>query len=329
MRTRSMDRDDKKKLEQSLKAFVGVEIGEPEIGMDPVNEAMIRHWCEAMGDENPVYLDAETAQDSAHGGLVAPPTMLQAWMLKGLPMADPESHADNKQGELHKLLSDHGYTSVVATNCEQSYARYLRPGDLLSSTTVIESISEEKATALGIGYFINTRETFRDQNQEEVGWQTFRVLKFKPHEQPPQAATAPDDGGGARPGRLGPPMGHDNAWWWEGVNRGELLIQRCSDCGELRHPPRPMCPHCRSVVFDSIEAACRGKVYSYVVLHHPKFPGYEYPVVCALIELEEGTRLVTNMVDCEPSAVTIGMEVELSIENVDEKLKLPLCRPAA
>ena len=64
-------------------------------------------------------------------------------------------------------------------------------------------------------------------------------------------------------------------------------------------------------------------------MHHPKFPGYEYPLLCALVELEEGVRLVSNLIGCEPADARIGMPVELAIENVDEELKLPLFKPAA
>jgi uncharacterized OB-fold protein/acyl dehydratase len=316
----------KEEFEKKLESYVGIETGPPQIGPDTVNEAMIRHWCEAMGDSNPVYTDAAAAQRSVHRGLVAPPTMMQAWVLRGLAMANPAAMPSNKQLELHQLLSDHGYTSVVATNCEQRYARYLRPGDRISTTTVIESISEEKATALGIGYFINTRDVFRDQDGAEVGSMTFRVLKFKPRE---MAVPAPSAAAPAKPSRLRPPLGHDNAWWWEGIKRGELLIQKCGACGTLRHPPRAMCGRCQSTTWTSIAAQGRGTVYSFTVFHHPKFPGFDYPFVCAVIELAEGTRMVSNVVDCDPDAVHIGMPVALEIRRVDDELDLPLFRPAA
>ena len=109
----------KEELEKRLRAYVGIEKGPPQIARDAVNEPMIRHWCDAMGDANPVYLEPEVAKRSAHGAIVAPPTMLQAWILPGIEVARPsEGPLDNEQ-ELHKLLSDHGYTSVVATDCEQ------------------------------------------------------------------------------------------------------------------------------------------------------------------------------------------------------------------
>ena len=317
---------EKQALEAQLYAYVGLETGPPEVARDPVNEAMIRQWCDAMGDANPAYADPEAAAASVHGGVVAPPAMLQAWILPGFEMAQASDRPKNKQQELHKLLTDHGYTSVVATNCEQGYRRYLAPGDRISATTRVESISEEKATALGIGYFIHTRTLFRDQHGEEVGWMTFRVLKFRPNQQPQavDSAAAPQ-----KPRRLRPLKGHDNGWWWEAVERGELPIQKCSACGALRHPPRPMCGECQSLEWETVASKGRGTVYSYVVLHHPQIPGYDFPLAVALIDLEEGTRIVSNVVDCDPEEVHIGMPVQASIENVDEELKLPLFRPVS
>jgi uncharacterized OB-fold protein/acyl dehydratase len=315
-----------RELEAELKRFVGLQEGPAQVAADPVNEPMIRHWCQAMGDRNPAYLDPVAAEKSVHGGLVAPPTMLQAWILPGFEMSASSAEPRNKQQELHALLSERGYTGVVATNCQQHYDRYLRPGDRVSATTVIESISEEKATALGTGYFIETRTAFEDQGGERVGWMVFRVLKFKPA-QPPPAAAAPESGAAPRPTRLRPLRAHDNGWWWEGIERGELLIQKCAACGELRHPPRPMCGHCQSLEWESVPSSGRGTVYSYVVLHHPPIPGYEFPLPVALIELEEGTRIVSNVMGCEPGAVRIGMSVECRIESVDDELKLPLFYP--
>jgi uncharacterized protein len=319
---------DKRELEERLGAFVGREIGPAEAGPDLVNEAMIRHWCEAMGDENPVYTDCGAAEKSVHGGIVAPPTMLQAWSLRGMPMAQPSDPERDRQLALHALLTEAGYASVVATNCEQGYTRYLRPGDQVVATTVIESISEEKATALGIGYFVDTRTIFRDQHGDEVGWMTFRVLKFK-SAAAPQASAGLSDTAPAKPRRLRPPLGHDNQWWWEGIAAGELRIQRCRECGTLRHPPRPMCGQCQSIEWDWQVSKGTGTVHSYVVLHHPPVPGYEYPLPVALVDLDEGTRIVANVAGCKPAEIRIGMRVQARIEAVDEELSLPFFYPAS
>jgi len=310
-------------LEARLREFVGKETGPPSTGPDPVNTAMIRHWCDAMGDANPVYTDPEQAEASLHGGIVAPPTMMQAWILPGMRMAEVRAGTRDLQNSIHDLLTESGYPSVVATNCEQEYDRYLRPGDAVEARTVIESVSEQKATALGVGYFIDTRTTFLVDG-EEVGRMLFRVLKFRPHAPPP--ATEGESAAPAAPRRLRPTLGHDNKWWWDAVAEGRFLIQRCADCGALRHPPRPMCGACRSLAWDTVETSGAGTVHSFVVIHHPPVPGYEYPLVCALIDLEEGTRFVSNVVDCDPKEVRIGMKVQASIEAVDDEMRLPLFR---
>jgi len=309
-------------LEAKLATYVGKETGPPSAGPDLVNEAMIRHWCEAMGDENPIYPDAEAAKESAHGGIVAPPTMLQAWSMRGMAQAKLMETSSDNQLAVHNLLTQNGYPSVVATNCEQEYTRYLRPGDQVISHTVIESISEQKATALGTGYFINTRTTFRDQKGEPVGWMTFRVLKFKPNAAP-AAATTTATAAPAAPRRLRPPLGHDNKWWWDGINAGELRIQRCKECQTLRHPPRPMCGKCQSIEWDWAVSKGAGTVYSFVVMHYPPIPGYDFPLPVALIDLDEGTRLVANVVGCKPGEVKIGMRVQARIEAADEEMQLP------
>ena len=128
-----------------------------------------------------------------------------------------------------------------------------------------------------------------------------------------------------KPTRLHPAKGHDNAWWWEGIDRGEILIQKCEECGILRHPPRPMCGECRSTKWGFIASAGSGTIYSYVVIHYPEVPGYEYPLVIAVIDLDEGTRIVANIVDCPFEDIHIGMKVEAGIEEIGG-LRIPVFR---
>lgn len=308
-------------LEERLRQFQGVETGPSWSGPDPVNAPMIRHWCEALGDRNPVYVDPAFAEKSVHGGLVAPPTMLQAWVLRGLaPDAGPPT---DRLNELLDLLSEAGYPAIVATDCVQEYTRYLRPGERVAASEVIESLSEEKATGLGLGRFIDTLITFRDEAGDVVGTQRFRLLKFKP----PQAAAGDDAPAMEKPRRLRPVVNADNAFFWEGVARGELLLQHCAGCGTLRHPPRPMCPHCQSLDWEARPASGRGSVYSFAVSHNPQFPPFEYPFVTAVVSLEEGPRFVSNLVDVESAAVEIGMAVQVVFREVEEGLVLPLFQP--
>jgi uncharacterized OB-fold protein len=123
--------------------------------------------------------------------------------------------------------------------------------------------------------------------------------------------------------RLAPSMTSDTQFFWDGVKAHQLLIQRCTSCGALRHPPRPMCPQCRSLAWETIESAGRGTVYSCVIPHHPPSPGFEGPYVVALVDLDEGTRIVTNIVGVAPDAVTVGMRVQVHYEAFDNDVVLP------
>ncbi len=166
-------------LDEQLQEFVAS--SRPSIGppaRDPVNTPMIRHWCDAVRDRNPIYIDEAAAAASRHGGIVAPPTMLQAWGMRGLRSAT-DSEAPRPRGP-NELLNGAGYTSVVATDCEQDYKRYLRPGDVIRVSGELESISTEKHTALGDGYFVTNKTTYWDQNDEVVAEMRFRILWFKP-----------------------------------------------------------------------------------------------------------------------------------------------------
>jgi uncharacterized OB-fold protein len=146
--------------------------------------------------------------------------------------------------------------------------------------------------------------------------------KFKPAQ---QQSTPADAAAPAVPQRIAAPRGHDNGWWWEGIDRGEILIQKCSECGTLRHPPRPMCHVCRSLAWETQPSRGTGSVHSHVVMHHPPVPGYDFPVAVGLIDLDEGTRIVANIVDCPFEDIHIGMKVEGSIEELGG-LRVPVFR---
>jgi uncharacterized OB-fold protein/acyl dehydratase len=311
-------------LRERLDAWIGRE-GEPLVARDPVNQPMIRHWCDAVDDRNPAYTDAEFASRSLHGGIVAPPTMLQAWTMRGLAPREASSDGVAPLGEVLRLLDGAGYTSVVATNCRQEYRRYLRLGDHLRVASRVVKVSAEKKTALGVGHFVDEEMIYRDAAGDEVARMTFRILKFKPPEAKVRDAAPAEPARVAR--RPRPARNQDNAFFWEGIDAGELRIQRCTACQQLRHPPGPMCPHCQSLEWDTIAASGRGHVYSYVVAHHPPVPPFTYPNAIALIELEEGTRLVSNVVGIDPADLSVGLPVEVAFTRVDEELVLPLFHP--
>jgi uncharacterized OB-fold protein/acyl dehydratase len=300
--------------------FEGRAVGPPVAGKDPVNRPMIRHWCDAMGDENPVYTDEDAATASVHGGIIAPPTMLQTWGMWGF-RPRPRSN-ESAQDELMLALDADGYTSVVATNCEQEYMRDLRPGDEVTITSTIESVSEEKQTGLGVGRFVSTKQTYRDAAGEVVATMLFRILKFRP---------GTGRGGGAPAARVlrpRPALTLDNEWWFDALRAHELRIQRCASCGTLRHPPRPMCDKCRSLEWDSVGASGAGSVFSFVVNHYPQVPAFDYPLIVALVSLEEGTRLIANLVDIDPADVVIGMPVTVEFVDHDPELTLAAFRKA-
>lgn len=129
--------------------------------------------------------------------------------------------------------------------------------------------------------------------------------------------------------RLAPSASRDTAFFWEGVKAHRLLIQRCTGCAALRHPPRPMCPRCNSLTWDTVESSGRGTVYSFVMPQHPRYPWFEYPYIVALVELEEGTRLVANLSGVAPEDVTIGMPVLVDYAHFDDGVVLPQFVPEA
>jgi uncharacterized OB-fold protein/acyl dehydratase len=310
-----------------LRAFEGRRSGPPMEGRDDVNQAMIRHWVDAMGDENPVYVDDEAARANGFPGVIAPPTMLQAWIMRGYLSqlggswkAPREASGEaSAQEELFSVLDSAGFTSVVATNCDQEYVRPVVLGDRLSVSSVIESVSPEKHTGLGDGHFVSTRLEYTDQHGELVATMRFRILRFRPR--PARSAPGP----GLRPR---PAITQDIAFFFEGAQQGTLLIQRCAQCGILRHPPRPACPSCGSFEWDTVTSSGRGTVYSYVVVHHPQVAGFDYPLPIAVVELEEGTRLVGDVIGVDPADVHIGMPVVAEMVAVDDELTIPMFRPA-
>ncbi|WP_432136631.1 MULTISPECIES: bifunctional MaoC family dehydratase N-terminal/OB-fold nucleic acid binding domain-containing protein [unclassified Streptomyces] len=286
-------------------------------GRDPVDAAMIRHWCEAVGDTNPAF----TGPDA-----VAPPAMLQVWTMAGL--SGPHARTPAYAGLL-ALLDAAGCTSVVATDCEQEYVRTLRPGDEITFDTVIESVSDRKTTRLGTGYFITTRTDIR-VGPDLAGTHRFRVLKYAPAAaRSAEPAEPAEPAERVRPGessarRPRPVVNRDNAGFWAGVRDHRLLIQRCTACRTLRLPWLPGCAACGAPGWDTVEACGAGTVHSYVVVHHPRPPGFDPPYAVALVELAEGVRTVAGVSGVPYDEVRIGMPVRLAFRAYDEELVLPV-----
>ncbi|MER6212530.1 bifunctional MaoC family dehydratase N-terminal/OB-fold nucleic acid binding domain-containing protein [Streptomyces sp. NPDC001272] len=299
-------------LLRRLRAYEGRPAATGGRAKDPVNEPMIRHWCEAMGDTNPAYTGP---------GAIAPPTMLQAWTMGGLSGHTGRSTAYD---ELFALLDGAGCTSVVATDCEQEYLRPLRPGDTVAFDAVIESVSPRKTTKLGTGHFVTTRMDVH-ANGELAATHRFRILKYAP------AAVRPPSQEGAPPAPLRPRpvINRDNQGFWDGVRDHKVLIQRCTACATLRFPWLPGCNACSSPDWDTVEASGTGTVFSYVVMHHPPFPAFDPPYAVALVELTEGVRMISNITGVPYDKVCIGLPVRLEFLRVDDALELPVFRAEA
>ena len=276
----------------------------PRAARDPVNLPMIRNWTEVI-DPN--------GQDDPG---TAPPAMIQVWTMPGLHGVRMD---DDPLGQMSQVLEEAGYTSVVATNCDQAYHRYLKTGEQLSVQARLLDVTGPKRTALGEGWFVTTRSTWFSAG-EPIATMDFRILKFRPEPEPPVHAnpTSP----------MLPLVTPDTAFFWDGTAVGELRIQRCAACGALRHPPGPMCPACGDASDGGYTvAAGTGEVFSYVVHHHPPVPGKRLPMVVALVQLPEGVRILGEMPGVRPDQVRIGLPVRVTFTQAGN-MALPAWRPA-
>jgi uncharacterized OB-fold protein len=272
----------------------------PRAARDPVNVPMIRTWTEVI--------DPNGRDDPG----TAPPAMIQVWTMPGLHGVRAD---DDPLGQMSQVLDEAGYTSVVATNCDQAYHRYLKTGEQLSVQARLLDVTGPKRTALGEGWFVTTRSTWFSAG-EPVATMDFRILKFRPPDAPSPAAPAPES-------PLLPLVTPDTAFFWDGTAVGELRIQRCAACGALRHPPGPMCPACGEASDGGYTvAAGTGEVFSYVVHHHPPVPGKRLPMVVALVQLPEGVRILGEMPGVRPDQVRIGLPVRVTFTRAGD-MSLP------
>lgn len=133
----------------------------------------------------------------------------------------------------------------------------------------------------------------------------------------------------AKDGRPLPAVDEESRGFWEACVRHELRLQRCASCRAFRHPPRAVCPACLSSGVEWVRATGRGAVYSFTVTHQNHAPGFRerLPYVLAVVELDEGVRLMTNVVGCDPAAVRIGLAVEVEWDDVGPDASLPVFRP--
>lgn len=294
-------------LQAGIDQIIASGTSKPTVARDPVNQPMIHHWVDAIGDKNPIYVDAEAAKAAGHPGIVAPPAMIQVWTMMGLGRTRSD---DDPLGRAMKLFDDAGYVGVVATNCDQTYHRYLQPGEQVVMSAEIVGIVGPKQTALGEGYFINQKIRWH-VGDEEVADMDWRIMKFLPAGKQAAAEGAetneiPED---LDPDKLmRPSSSRDTKFFWDGINAHELRIQKRPD-GSLQHPPVPAVWADKDAPADYVVASGKGTVFSYVVHHAPKVPGRSLPFVIALVELEEGVRMLGELRGIAADQVKIGMPV--------------------
>jgi hypothetical protein len=135
---------------------------------------------------------------------------------------------------------------------------------------------------------------------------------------------------GKTPRRFVPEATPETRHFWEGTREGELRLQRCRENGHSYFPPRPFCPECGSRNVEIFTASGRGRLYSYVINQRPA-PGFEPPYAIAVVELEEGPRLMTSIVDSPqtPEALVLDMPVEVTFQPLSEEITLPVFRPGS
>ena len=193
-------------------------------------------------------------------------------------------------------------------------------------STKLEEVVGPKTTGLGEGWFVTTRNTWY-VDTEPVAEMMFRVLKFRPGKDETRPVK-PVESTAASDAVIRPAVNQDTAYFWEGTAAGELRIQRCGGCGLLRHPPGPMCPECGATKPTYLVACGQGEVYSYIVHHRPAVPGKQLPLVVAVVELDEGVRMVGEVHGINPEDVHIGLPVEVLFQRIDDELVMPCWKPA-
>jgi uncharacterized OB-fold protein len=131
------------------------------------------------------------------------------------------------------------------------------------------------------------------------------------------------------PGRALPQPTPETQHFWDGTRESELRLQRCDECTKVYFPPRPFCPACASHKVSVFPASGKARLHSYVI-HHRRVPGFTPPYAIAVVELAEGPRMMTNIVDCPqtPEALQLDMALEVVFAKQNDAITLPFFRPA-
>lgn len=129
----------------------------------------------------------------------------------------------------------------------------------------------------------------------------------------------------SEPAKPIPVPNEDSLQFWEGCNEGKLRLQKCRACGHVRFYPRICCTECGTTETDWIEATGRGAVYSHTTVYRAPSAAFkaDVPYVLALVTLDEGPRMMANIVGCDPEAVAIGRAVKVVFDRVSEAIAVP------
>ena len=300
-----------KDIESLRDQHVGVRVG-PYHAWNKVSRTQIWQWCTAMGDSNPEYLESEIA--------VAPPTMLQSWTFRDAQNNYAPGSTDKDTYEVLGKIDDLGCFGTVAVNYDQTYHHYLSEGDHVYSYSTIINISDLKTTGLGEGCFVTEKAEYYNQHDLLIGEATISYLKYTP---PKQSNTAPPSAP-LKIERIMPVENYDTEHYWQGLRDGKLLIQQCTACQTLRHPPQPMCEKCQSIEWDTIESEKTGAIYSYTTIEYPEIPPFDYPNSIVLVDLDEGVRIAAQLQGTKPNDIVIGARVKADIQEVQDGLSLPI-----
>lgn len=162
---------------EELCGIVGMEFP-PMLGVDAVCPQMIRHWCEAMQEDNPLYLDEDYGRRSKHKSIICPPAMTPSWVI---PPLWPPSGMPPIYERLFGICGRGGYDQVIDTENEMQFHRALFPGDRVQSSTKVSRVSSMKSTTLGTGFFVTLQSGFANQRQESICRQRMTMYMYRGH----------------------------------------------------------------------------------------------------------------------------------------------------
>ena len=176
-------------IKQELLALEGPQ----QVAPDAVSKEMIRHWCEAMEDANPLYTDEGYAKQSKYGGIIAPPQMIQAWTFGPLwpdgqetQWRTPELLTEREPlltEVVYAKLNEAGYIGTMAVGTTMEFIRPLSPGDRVTRSMKVVDVTPEKKTQVGVGHFVTLGFTATNQKGGLICNQTMTLFKYKPAQQ--------------------------------------------------------------------------------------------------------------------------------------------------